>query len=186
MKIDDRGQVLIQPDQRFNINYTGFVIHGAIHGARTEIVCIAHTHTRAGIAVSCMECGLLMINQTSLSLSNAVAYHDYEGLSLNTEEQKRLVADLGGNYAMIMRNHGLLACGRSVAEAFINLYNLEASCRIQVDVLASGAKVSPISRAAADAVSSIYGKYRDTSTVGQMEWAAQLRWLDRHDPSYRE
>jgi ribulose-5-phosphate 4-epimerase/fuculose-1-phosphate aldolase len=186
IRIDSKGEMLLQPDPCYGINPTGFVIHGAIHAARPEIKCIAHTHTRAGTAVSSMECGLLMFNQTALSLLGTVGYHAYEGLSLDRGEQARLADDLGRNYVLVLRNHGLLACGRSVAEAFIYLYNVEMSCRIQVDALASGAKLTQIDPAARSAVQAVYDKYRTSSTVGRMEWAAQLRWLDRHDSSYRE
>jgi ribulose-5-phosphate 4-epimerase/fuculose-1-phosphate aldolase len=185
VKIDSRGKILLQPDPAFGINFTGFVIHGAIHDARSDIRCVAHTHTRAGVAVSAMECGLLMLNQTSLSLAGQIGYHSYEGVSLDLAEQQRLAADLGSNFTLILRNHGLLACGRSVAEAFIMLYNLEMSCRIQVDAMACGNKLVPITPAAADAVKTMYKDYRALNSVGRLEWAAELRWLDGHDSSYR-
>jgi ribulose-5-phosphate 4-epimerase/fuculose-1-phosphate aldolase len=187
VKIDSRGKMLLQPDSNFGINYTGFVIHGAVHGARPEITCVVHTHSRAGIAVSAMDCGLLMLSQTSLFMDGVVGYHDYEGLALDLDEQKRLIADLGTtNYAMILRNHGLLACGRTVAEAFINIYSLEMSCKIQVDAMASGAKIVPMSGASMKAVRTVFDKYRAMPVVGDMEWAAELRRLDKHDPTYRE
>jgi ribulose-5-phosphate 4-epimerase/fuculose-1-phosphate aldolase len=186
LKIDRTGKIVVQPDPLYGLNQTGFIIHGAIHDARVEIACIAHTHTRAGVAVSCLECGLLTLNQTSLSLFGAVGYHDYEGLSLDLDEQHRLAADLGNHYVMILRNHGLLACGRSVAEAFINLYNLEMSCRIQIDALSCGRPLVSPAAQATDAVHAVYTQYRSTASVGQMEWAAELRWLDRYHPSYRE
>jgi ribulose-5-phosphate 4-epimerase/fuculose-1-phosphate aldolase len=147
---------------------------------------VVHTHTRAGIAVSAMECGLLMLSQTSLFMDGVVGYHAFEGLALELDERKRLVADLGDNYAMILRNHGLLACGRSVAEAFINIYSLEMSCRLQVDAMASGTQLTHIEPAAMKATKIVFDRYRASNTVGRMEWAAELRKLDRIDPSYKE
>ena len=186
MKIDAKGNVLLQPDHGLGLNYTGFVIHGAIHKARPELKCIAHTHTQAGIAVSTLDEGLMMINNSSLFLVDTVAYHDYEGPSTNLAEQERLVRDLGTNDVMVLYNHGLLACGRTVAEAFMNLHSLETSCRIQMDVLATGKKLRPLSPAAIDAMRSAIVDYRKSGRIGTMEWASEVRWLDRNDQSYRE
>jgi ribulose-5-phosphate 4-epimerase/fuculose-1-phosphate aldolase len=186
MKINAQGEVVLKPDHGLGINYTGFVIHGAVHKARPELHCIAHTHTHAGIAVATSECGLLMLNNSALFLLDTVAYHDYEGPSLDLAEQERLIRDLGTNDVMILRNHGLLACGRTVAEAFLNLHSLETSCRIQLEVLATGKPVRAMSEAAIDSMRSAMSEYRNSRRIGQLEWAAEKRWLDRNDPTYSE
>ncbi len=185
MKIDSQGNVVLQPDHGYGINYTGFVIHGAIHEARPEITCVAHTHTRAGVAVSAMECGLLMTCQNALILDGNISYHDYEGPALNLDERKRLKANLGAKYTMILRNHGLLACGRTVAETFMHLYQLETSCRIQVDAMASGTRVMTVPEEARRTTQVLLENYR-TTPCGDLEWQAELRKLDKLDPSYRQ
>jgi ribulose-5-phosphate 4-epimerase/fuculose-1-phosphate aldolase len=111
-----------------SINKAGFTVHSAVLGARDDVVCALHTHTRAGMAVSAMADGLLPLSQHALRFYNRLAYHDYEGIATDLDERQRLVADLGGHYAMILRNHGLLGCGRSVAEAFSVVFYLEKSC----------------------------------------------------------
>jgi ribulose-5-phosphate 4-epimerase/fuculose-1-phosphate aldolase len=127
-----------------------------------------------------------MLNNSALFLLDTVAYHDYEGPSLSLDEQARLSRDLGSSDVMILRNHGLLAGGRTVAEAFLNLHSLETSCRIQMDVLGSGKPVRSMSTAAIDSMRSAMGQYRGSGRIGQLEWAAEKRWLDRNDPTYRE
>ena len=112
VKIDVEGNILAKPDTDYSINKSGYVIHGAIHKARPDVACIIHTHTRAGMAVAAMKCGLLPLSQTSIRFSGHIGYHDYEGPAVDTDERVRLVADLGPHDAMIMRNHGLLTCGR--------------------------------------------------------------------------
>jgi ribulose-5-phosphate 4-epimerase/fuculose-1-phosphate aldolase len=186
MKINAKGDIVLQPDHGYGINYTGFVIHGAIHEARPEITCVAHTHTRAGMAVSAMECGLLMLCQNSLFADECVGYHDYEGPALNLDERKRLKADLGDNYMMILRNHGLLACGRTVAETFVNLYQLETSCRVQVDAMAAGTRLTTVPEEARTITRDLFKKYRAAGAYGDLDWKAELRKLDKLDPSYRQ
>jgi ribulose-5-phosphate 4-epimerase/fuculose-1-phosphate aldolase len=186
MKIDSTGKIILQPDHEFGINFTGYVIHGAIHEARPEVHCIAHTHTRCGVAVSSLECGLAMSNQVAITLIDNVAYHDYEGPAVDLDERERLVANLGTKDVLILRNHGLLTCGRTVGECFVNLFYAEASCRIQVDVMASGEKVIPLTEAALNKMRESIVPHRKSGNVGKMEWAAEVRWLDRNDTSYRE
>ena len=142
VKIDIDGNVIWKPDTDYGLNVSGYVIHGAIHRARPDVGCIIHTHTRAGMAVSCMREGLLPLTQTSMRFYNHIGYHDYEGPAIDKAEQERLVADLGEHNALVLRNHGLLTCGPSVPEAFNLIYQLEQSCRAQVDVMAAGASMS--------------------------------------------
>ena len=125
------------------INPAGFTIHSAIHAARHDAICVLHTHTVAGIAIACQKQGLLPLNQWSLQFTDCLAYHDYEGIALDLDERSRLVADLGDKFVMVLRNHGMLTCGRSVAEAFKLMHNLERSCRAQLAVQSSGAENHP-------------------------------------------
>ena len=140
VKIDLDGNILHKPDTDYGINKSGYVIHGAIHRARPELACVLHTHTRAGMAVSAMRCGLLPLSSpTAIRFHRPTsAIHDYEvGPAVDIDERARLVADLGPHDAMIMRNHGLLTCGATIQQAFNTMYQLELSCRSQVDAMAA-------------------------------------------------
>src|SRR6201986_1574474 len=135
VKIDVEGKIIAKPDTDYGLNVSGYGIHGAIHKARPDVACVLHTHTRAGMAVSAMECGLLPLSQTSIRFHGHIGYHDYEGPAIDTEERERIVADLGPHDALIMRNHGLLTCGATVQQAFNTMYQLELSCRSQGDAM---------------------------------------------------
>src|ERR1041384_4985250 len=138
VKIDHHGKVIEDP-LGLGYNEAGFVIHGCMHEARPEINCVIHTHTRAGVAVSAMKCGLLPISQHAMRVQKQITYHDYEGIALYKEEQARMAADLGKtSKAMILRNHGLLALGETVREAFEVMYYLDCACQIQIDACAGG------------------------------------------------
>ena len=136
IKVDLNGNKVL--DSPYPINPAGFVIHSAVHEARHDVACVLHTHTKAGIAVSAQADGLLPLSQISLFVFITLGYHDYEGIALNDDEKPRLVADLGNNNALILRNHGLLTCGETVAEAFMNMYYLDRACKVQMQVLSSG------------------------------------------------
>ncbi|MEO8559900.1 MAG: class II aldolase/adducin family protein [Rhodospirillales bacterium] len=183
-KIDLDGNVLLKPDTHYGINHAGYVIHSAVHGARHDVECVVHTHSRAGMAVSAMQCGLLPLTQTAMRFAGVVSYHDYEGPAIDLDERQRLVADLGSNDVMILRNHGLLACGRSVAETFNMLYWLEMACKAQVDAMSSGAKLTMPNQGVAEKTAHLYAP-GTRRVFGAMEWEAMLRQLDRDDPSYR-
>ena len=114
VKISVEGDILWKPATSYGINKSGYVIHGAIHKARPEVSCVLHTHTRAGMAVAAMSCGLLPLSQTSIRFVGHIGYHDYEGPAIELDERERLVRDLGAHDAMIMRNHGLLTCGATI------------------------------------------------------------------------
>lgn len=135
--VDIDGAIVDDP-LGHGINAAGFTIHSAVHAARPDAACVLHTHTVAGVAVSCMEEGLLPLNQWALQFYDRVAYHEYEGIALDLSERDRLVADLGGKNAMILRNHGLMTCGRTVGEAFILMYYLERACQAQIAALSTG------------------------------------------------
>jgi ribulose-5-phosphate 4-epimerase/fuculose-1-phosphate aldolase len=181
VKIDYDGNI-VEPSPH-PVNQAGFVIHSAIHAARPDVNCVLHTHTRAGVAVSCLKEGLLSLNQFSAPYYKRVAYHDYEGVATNLDERQRLVRDLGEKQVMVLRNHGLLTAGRTVPEAFELMYYLEQSCRVQMDVMASGGAVNALS----DEVSEHTAQQCEGfGPRGERAWPALLRLLDAKDPSYRQ
>jgi ribulose-5-phosphate 4-epimerase/fuculose-1-phosphate aldolase len=169
----------------YDINPAGFTIHSAVHAARADAQCVIHLHTDAGVAVSAQREGLLPISQNALFPFASLGYHDYEGLALREDEKARLVRDLGGRMFLILRNHGTLAVGPSVADAFLRIYVLERACRIQLLAQSGGREVLRVPQpivegilAAAEQVTRGLG--------GQLAWPALLRRLDRADPSFRE
>jgi ribulose-5-phosphate 4-epimerase/fuculose-1-phosphate aldolase len=177
VKIDLDGEVLAKPDTDYGINKSGYVIHGAIHRARPDVGCIIHTHTRAGMAVSAMTCGLLPISQTAIRFVGHIGYHDYEGPAIDLAERERLVRDLGEHNALILRNHGLLTCGPTIQEAFNTMYQLELSCRAQVDLMAAGTEITMPSNNVLAHTAHLYqpGTRRP---YGVLEWPAMLRRLE--------
>jgi ribulose-5-phosphate 4-epimerase/fuculose-1-phosphate aldolase len=177
VKIDVEGNVLWKPDTDYGINKAGYVIHGAIHKARADVRCVIHTHTRAGMAVSAMKCGLLPITQTSIRFAGHLAYHDYEGPAVDLGERERLVADLAHHNAMILRNHGLLTCGPSIAQAFNTLYQLEQSCRTQADVMAARAEIAIPAPEVLERTAHLY-QPNTRRPYGELEWHAMLRLLE--------
>jgi ribulose-5-phosphate 4-epimerase/fuculose-1-phosphate aldolase len=187
VKIDLEGQA-VEPSP-YRVNPAGFVIHSAIHAAREDAQCVLHTHTRAGIAVSCLQEGLLPLNQFALQFYGRVAYHDYEGIAQKLDERERLVRDLGDKDVMILRNHGLLSVGRSVREAFLRMYYLERSCEVQVTAQATGAAlVLPSPEICAYVEQQYNGQACDPADEDWIDlaWSALVRTLDREDPSYRD
>ena len=184
--VDLDGNIIDDP-LGLGINPAGFTIHSAVHAARPDVACVLHTHTVAGVAVSCQKQGLLPLNQWSMQFTGCLAYHDYEGIALDLDERVRLVADLGGKYVMILRNHGMLTCGRSVSEAFKLMHNLERSCRAQLAVQASGAEIAPLSDAVARKTAGQYATSYDAielNGVPDAEWSAFKRMLARTDPDF--
>lgn len=189
-KIDLQGNVLSKPDESIGINPAGYVIHSAIHMARPDVACVIHTHSRASVAVSAMKEGLMPISQTALKFYGRIGYHDYEGPALNLDERARLIAHMGGHDVMLLRNHGTLVAGKSIAHAFVNLYYLENACRIQIDALAGARElIVPAEAVRMETVAVMSGDdRRDVDPrlyEGGLEWAAVRRQLDRADPSYR-
>ena len=187
IKIDLDGNILDKPDfgdLDYGINKAGYVLHSAIHRARHEVACVIHTHTWAGMAVASLECGLLPLSQTAMRFLK-IRYHDYQGVVLDAAEQESLVRDLGDSDAMILRNHGLLTCGRTVGEAFNWMHRLELACRSQLAAMATGAKLQPVPQPVLDATFLNY-QPQTRRPYGVMEWPALLRKLDRLDPSYKD
>jgi ribulose-5-phosphate 4-epimerase/fuculose-1-phosphate aldolase len=183
-KIDLDANVILKPDTHYGVNKSGYIIHSAIHAARPELACVLHTHTRAGMAVSAMAEGILPLTQTSMRFYGVVGYHDYEVPHADISEKDRLARDLGKHYVLVLRNHGMLTCGRSIADAFNTMYWLEQACKVQVDVLGSGAKVTVPPRELAERMAHRYSP-DGPMPFGELEWPAMLRQLDREDPSYR-
>src|SRR3954471_19544836 len=187
VRIDLAGKVLWQPDWPKGLNYTinlaGYVIHGAIHEAKPEIECVIHTHSLAGMAVASLRRGLLPMTQTAMRFAK-VAYHDYEGVVLEMDERKRLLKNLGDCEVMLLRNHGPLALGLSVPEAFNNMYRLERACRAQLLAQACNDEILLPSQEVFEKTSRMYqpGVRR---TMGVLEWPAMRRLADRLDPSYK-
>ena len=182
---------LIRVDQHCNklsespypVNPAGFVIHSAIHQVREDAGCVLHTHSRAGVAVSAQKCGVLPISQQSTFVLASLAYHDYEGVAVRDDEKARLQADLGTANHLMLRNHGLLTVGRTIADAFLQMYTFENTCRIQIDAQAGGELVQ-VNPAILDGLAQVM----KTATAGlgaSLVWPALLRKLDRMDTGYR-
>jgi ribulose-5-phosphate 4-epimerase/fuculose-1-phosphate aldolase len=180
IEVDHDGRPLIATP--LEVNPAGFLIHSAIHRARPKVNCVLHTHTPHGVAVSAQSAGLLPLSQQSGFVLSSLAYHGYEGVALRDAERERLVADLGKATWLILRNHGLLTCGRTVAEAFQAMYTLEAACRIQLLAQAAGALLevpgSIIDEMPSQAREVSLGKGAD------LIWPALLRRLDKRLPGY--
>jgi ribulose-5-phosphate 4-epimerase/fuculose-1-phosphate aldolase len=184
IKVDVEGNTLFNASD-YDVNVAGFVIHSAIHMAKHDMDCVAHTHTPAGMAVSAMECGLLPLAQTSMRFLH-IAYHDFEGIADNVDERERLVRDLGDHEAMILRNHGLLVVGRTVPSAFNVLFRLERACEVQVMALSCNTKlIYPPQNILEDTYERMQPKPGRNNRNGNLAWPALLRKLDRADPSYR-
>ena len=185
IRIDHDGRILDDPLE-LGYNEAGFVIHGCVHEARPEAQCVIHTHTRSGVAVSAMKCGLLPISQHALRVQRQVTYHDYEGIALDMDERARMAGDLGKtSKAMILRNHGLLTLGESVREAFELMYYLDCACQIQVDAVAGGMdNVIQMSQQAGDEAARQFERPGRPST--HKDWPALLRLLERNGSNYRD
>jgi ribulose-5-phosphate 4-epimerase/fuculose-1-phosphate aldolase len=166
------------------VNPAGFVIHSAVHAGRADAMCVMHTHTIAGMAVAAQETALLPLNQISIEFAGRVAVHDYEGIAAddNLSERERLVQDLGDASCMILRNHGLLTVGRTVAEAFYWMYYLEQSCRIQLAAQSSGVKLTMPPQ---EVVTRTREQFGHGPTKGWLPWQALRRKLDREQPGYK-
>jgi ribulose-5-phosphate 4-epimerase/fuculose-1-phosphate aldolase len=180
IRVDQSGNKL--SDSPFIVNRAGFVIHSTIHAARDDIQCVLHTHTRAGVAVSAQRCGVLPISQQSTFVLGSLAYHAYEGVALRDEERPRLRADLGDATFLMLRNHGLLTVGRTIADAFLSMYMFETTCQIQIAALTGGelTRIQPeILNGVAEAA-----RIQTDGLGGRFVWPALLRKLDRIDSSY--
>ena len=182
VKVDMQCNKLIESP--YPVNPAGFVIHSSVHAAREDVQCVLHTHTRAGVAVSAQKNGVLPISQQSTFVLASLAYHGYEGVAFRDEEKPRLQADLGQANFLMLRNHGLLTCGKTIADAFLAMYTFEAACKIQIDAQAGGGELTQVHPQILTGVAQAM-KVQTGGLGGAFVWPSLIRKLDRTDPSYR-
>jgi ribulose-5-phosphate 4-epimerase/fuculose-1-phosphate aldolase len=188
IRIDLDGNELFNPNEGYEHNQSGYVIHSAIHAARPDVDCVIHAHTLSGMAVSAMQCGLLPQVQMSMRWAHGVSYHDYESI-VDVDERAQLVRELGNNDVMILRNHGLLTCGRTIAECFYNMFWLKRSCDLQVMLMSCNTALIKPSEAVIEKTWKAYepgGRRHAQQKRGLLEWPSLLAELDRIDPSFRD
>ena len=183
VKIDMDGKKVAE--NPWPINPAGFTIHSAIHAARHDVQCVLHTHTLNGVAVSAQKNGVLPLSQQSIFVLQNLAYHDYEGVALRDDEKPRLVADLGTKSYLMLRNHGLLTVGRTIAEAFQAMYIFEATCAIQIRAQSGGGELVPVQQGIIDTAMQQAREVSNGLGPHQLIWPGLLRRLDRIDSSYR-
>jgi ribulose-5-phosphate 4-epimerase/fuculose-1-phosphate aldolase len=184
VKVDLSGKKVM--DSPYPVSPAGFVIHSAIHAARETAKCVLHTHTVHAIAVSAQKCGVLPISQQSAFVLSSLGYHDYEGVAVRDGEKPRLVRDLGDNMFLMLRNHGLLTVGQSIADAFVNMYLFESVCRIQVLAQSCGGDLVSIDPRIIEGAKEMAKKATAGMSAGALNWPGLLRRLDRADASYKD
>lgn len=183
IKVDKTCNKVI--DSPYPVNPAGFVIHSAVHEAREDVLCVLHTHTRAGIAVSAQKNGVLPISQQSTFVLASLAYHDYEGVAFRDEEKPRLQADLGKANFLMLRNHGLLTVGKTIADAFTSMYTFENTCQIQIAAQSGGGELTQVHPQIIDGVGQAM-KVQTGGLGGSFVWPSLIRKLDRIDAGYKE
>ncbi len=181
VKIDIDGKVVLGDHP---VNRAGFVIHSAIHRTRKDAHAVMHTHTTAGQAVSCQEHGLLPMSFSAVMFHDRIAYHDFEGITLDLDEQERLLADLGDKDVMILRNHGLLTCGPTLADAFQEMYQLQRSCEVQIAALAAGTRVIIPREQIAIRATGQFARTARNGVENRMMFDAMMRWMVDKDRSF--
>ena len=185
IKLDIDGNIL--SDTSRSINPAGYTIHSAIHIGRKDAGCIMHTHTSAGLGVATQKDGLLPLTQMALAVIANTGYHDYEGPAFDLEERERLISDLQNLNILILRNHGLLTVGKTIAEAFMWMYRAERACRFQLSFQKAGAEAQEISKSVQE-VSIERARKAISSTghrpIGDFEWPALIRKLHRQSPGF--
>jgi ribulose-5-phosphate 4-epimerase/fuculose-1-phosphate aldolase len=182
VKVDRQCNKVI--DSPFPVNPAGFTIHSCLHEARHDVGCVLHTHSRAGVAVSAQKCGVLPISQQSTFILGSLAYHGYEGLAVRDEEKPRLQDDLGNNNLLMLRNHGLLTVGKTVADAFLAMYFFESVCRIQIDAQAGGELIQVNPKILEGVTQAM--KVAGAGQGANIAWPALLRKVERADPGYKD
>jgi len=183
VKVDQQCNKIIESP--YPVNPAGFVIHSAVHAAREDIQCVLHTHTRAGIAVSAQKNGVLPISQQSTFVLASLAYHDYEGVAFRDDEKPRLQADMGSANFLMLRNHGLLTCGKTIADAFLSMYTFENTCQIQIAAQSGGGELTQVNPKIVEGVGQAM-KVQTGGMGGQFVWPSLIRKLDRIDDSYKQ
>ncbi len=184
IKVDLAGKKLME--SQYEINPAGYTVHSAVHEVRPDANCVLHTHTAAGVAVSAQKCGLLPLSQQSLFVLSSLAYHDYEGVFLREDEKPRLQADLGDKHFYILRNHGLVTAGGSVADTFLMMFIFQRACEIQVMAQSGGGELVHIPQAVLDGATQMMAGVMRTPVGmgGALPWPALLRKLDAQMPGY--
>ena len=185
LKVNGDGEVLYRPDLPYGLHPAGFTIHSAIYRARPDAAAAMHTHTIAGMAVSALKCGLLPLTQTATRFYGRTAYHDFRGPERDPSERDLLAQSLGSLNYCILRNHGLLTVGASVAEAFIAMWGMERACQAQLAAMACNTELEMPSEAVVEKSCSMYAP-GNSRTYGPLEWQGLLRMLDRTDPGFRD
>ena len=183
VKVDQQCNKIIESP--YPVNPAGFVIHSAVHAAREDIQCVLHTHTKAGIAVSAQKNGVLPISQQSTFVLASLAYHDYEGVAFRDDEKPRLQADMGHANFLMLRNHGLLTCGKTIADAFLSMYTFENTCQIQIAAQSGGSELTHVDPRIIDGVGQAM-KVQSGGLGGMFVWPSLIRKLDRIDDSYKQ
>ncbi|RZL89933.1 MAG: class II aldolase/adducin family protein [Variovorax sp.] len=183
IKVDEACNKVI--DSPYPVNPAGFVIHSAVHAAREDIQCVLHTHTRAGIAVSAQKNGVLPISQQSTFVLASLAYHDYEGVAFRDDEKPRLQADMGQANFLMLRNHGLLTVGKTIADAFLSMYTFENTCQIQIAAQSGGSELTQVHPKIVEGVGQAM-KVQTGGLGGAFVWPSLIRKLDRIDDSYKQ
>ena len=179
LEIDLEGNIL---QGQGDINYTGFIIHGAIHKTRKDLHCVMHSHSRSGLAISCLKNGLEILIQDSAMFYNRISYHDWEGMSTNPKECESISKDLGDNNSMILRNHGLLTAGKTIGEAFMLMYYLDRACKVQLDLMQMS---KDIIKPSDNLLKFAAGQYEDSNfKLGEHEWPALKRMLKKNNSIY--
>jgi len=181
VKVNEEGAPMMET--KFDVNPAGFVIHSAVHAGRPEVGCVLHVHSLYGTAVSAQKNGLLPLSQHATFPLTSIAYHDYEGVALRDDEKPRLVRDIGSANHLILRNHGLLTCGRTVADAFQSMYFLETACRMQILAQAGGNELIQLPQSMVD-LNLAQSKAATTGKGASLVWPGLLRKLDRRNPGY--
>ena len=182
VKVDMNGEIVL--DNGYQVNTAGFTIHSAVHMSRPDAHAVMHVHTNSGVAVASSAQGLLPLNQHAMFVYHDVAYHDWEGVALNLDERERLVADLGDHNLMILRNHGTLTLGGSIASCFLRLYYLERACTIQVQAATQG-KLNMPSEQAIGMMEKTFNNPDSWEGFSATAWSAMVRQAERLDPGYR-
>ena len=184
IKIDAQGNKL--DASSYDVNPAGFTIHSAIHAVRHDAQCVLHVHSLNGIAVSAQKQGVLPISQQSIFVLSSLSYHDYEGVALRDDEKPRLVANLGpDNNFLMLRNHGLLTLGGTIADAFVSMYLFESVCTIQVRAMAGGAELISVDPRIISGAQAQAKQVTRGAGGGALAWPGLLRRLDRVDPGFR-
>jgi ribulose-5-phosphate 4-epimerase/fuculose-1-phosphate aldolase len=183
IKVDQDCNKII--DSPYPVNPAGFVIHSAVHAAREDIQCVLHTHTRAGIAVSAQKNGVLPISQQSTFVLASLAYHDYEGVAFRDDEKPRLQADMGEANFLMLRNHGLLTVGKTIADAFLSMYVFETTCQIQIAAQSGGSELTQVNPKIVEGVGQAM-KVQTGGLGGAFVWPSLIRKLDRIDAGYKQ